>query len=170
MCSDHTRCTLLALFFMWSVVFVNQPFFNPYTQQFGYYPQQNQPMQTNPFQPQPQRQPEITVTSVPTMDHVEQVQMLPGEKKIILVQNAPVMAIRIADQMGLVQTEYRKTEPFDPHAQQQQQQAQEYAPLAVVQSMQEQIQILSEELNNIKGVSSRGKSVKQSVSATADAD
>jgi hypothetical protein len=142
----------------------NQPF-NPYIGQ------QFQPIQTmQPMQPMPQMQPskpDITVAQVATIDQVEQVQMLPGERKVILVQNAPVIAIRIADQMGLVQTEYRKTETFDPHAQQAQPQAQEYAPMAVVQQMQAQMHALAQELESMKGASSRGKSVKQSVSAAA---
>lgn len=139
--------------------------YNPYmAQQFQQAFQQ--PMQTaQPMQP---AKPDITVAQVATINQVEQVQMLPGERKIILVQNAPVMAIRIADQMGLVQTEYRKTETFDPHAQQTAQ-AQEYAPLAVVQQMQAQMQALANELESMKGASSRGKSVKQSISAAASA-
>lgn len=141
--------------------------YNPYmAQQFQQAFQQ--PMQAaQQMQQQQPARPEITVAQVATMEQVEQVQMLPGERKIILVQNVPVIAIRVADQMGLVQTEYRKTETFDPHAQQTAQ-AQEYAPLSVVQQMQAQMQTLAEELENMKGASSRGKSVKQSVSAGAN--
>lgn len=145
----------------------NQPF-NPYMQQ------QFQPFQQG-FQPQIQqvqqpKQPEITVAQVATIEQVEQVQMMPGERKVILVQNAPVIAIRIADQMGLVQTEYRKTETFDPRATQNRNIGSEYAPLSVVQQMQAQIQSITDELASIKGVSSRGKSTKQSVSTATDAD
>ena len=83
--------------------FYSQP--TTYTQNQFTQPQQ-------PAQPQPSNG--ITVVQVPTIDHVDQVQMMPGDKKIVLVQNAPVIAIKIADQMGLAQTEYRHTEPFDP--------------------------------------------------------
>ena len=140
--------------------------YNPYmAQQFQQYQQAfQQPMQQ---QQQPAR-PEITVAQVATLEQVEQVQMMPGERKIILVQNAPVIAIKIADQMGLVQTEYRRTETFDPHTQQQT--AQEYAPLAVVAELQNQIQTLANELEIMKGASNRGKSVKQSVSTAANSE
>lgn len=143
--------------------------YNPYmAQQFQQAFQQ--PMQAvQPMQPQQPARPEITVAQVATLEQVEQVQMLPGERKIILVQNVPVIAIRVADQMGLVQTEYRKTETFDPHAQQNQLQAQEYAPMAVVQQMQAQMQAFANELESMKGASIRGKSVKQSVPAAASA-
>lgn len=130
-------------------VMPTQPMYNPYAQQ---------PMQ--------QSKPDITVAQVSTIDQVEQVQMLPGERKIILVQNVPVMAIRIADQMGLVQTEYRKTETFDPHTQQPAAPAAEYAPLSAVQQLQHQVETLTNELNAMKGGMTRGKSVKQPVQPT----
>lgn len=142
---------------------------SPYFQQFQQgFQQPMQPMQQMPqMQPMQPAKPDITVAQVATIEQVEQVQMMPGERKVILVQNAPVIAIRIADQMGLVQTEYRRTETFDPHAQQQAP-TQEYAPLAVVQQMQAQMQALESELENMKGANSRGKSIKQPVSAVAD--
>lgn len=104
----------------------------------------------------------ITVGQVATIEQVEQVQLMPGEKKIILVQNAPVMAIRIADQMGLVQTEYRKLEAFDPR--QSQPAKTEYAPLSEVEQLKTQMKQLYNELNAIKGGSNNGKPSKQSVS------
>lgn len=100
--------------------------FNPYNQQYLMQQQQMQQMQ----QMQPEAKvPGITVVHVPTIDHVEQVGMLPGDRKIVLIQNNPdVMAIRVADNAGFVNTEYRKSQVFDPKAAQQQQQVQ-YAPL-----------------------------------------
>lgn len=141
----------------------NQPF-NPYGFQPGYQTGFQQPM--SPMQAQ--RPPEITVAQVATVDQVEQVQMMPGDRKIILVQNAPIIAIRIADQMGLVQTEYRRTEVFDPRTQQQKP-AQEYAPMALVLQMQEQLQAITGELSSMKGVNGRGRPVKQLASTAPDA-
>lgn len=111
--------------------------FNPYNQQ---YLMQQQQMQ----QPQLESKvPGITVVQVPTIDHVEQIQMLPGERKIVLVQNNPdFLAIRVADNAGFVNTEYRMSQVFDPKAAQQQQQVQ-YAPIdSVVQ--------LKKELDDLK--------------------
>lgn len=97
--------------------------FNPYNQQYLMQQQQMQQMQPEA------KVPGITVVHVPTIDHVEQVGMLPGDRKIVLIQNNPdVMAIRVADNAGFVNTEYRKSQVFDPKAAQQQQQVQ-YAPL-----------------------------------------
>lgn len=114
--------------------------FNPYNQQYLMQQQQMQQMQ----QVQPESKvPGITVVQVPTIDHVEQIQMLPGERKIVLVQNNPdFLAIRVADNAGFVNTEYRMSKVFDPKAAQQQQQVQ-YAPLdSVVQ--------LKKELDDLK--------------------
>lgn len=103
--------------------------FNPYNQQYLMQQQQMQQMQ----QVQPESKvPGITVVQVPTIDHVEQIQMLPGERKIVLVQNNPdFLAIRVADNAGFVNTEYRKSQVFDPKATQPQQQIQ-YAPIESV--------------------------------------
>ena len=103
--------------------------FNPYNQQYLMQQQQMQQIQQMQ-QPQPESKvPGITVVQVPTIDHVEQIQMLPGERKIVLVQNNPdFMAIRVADNAGFVNTEYRMSQVFDPKSAQQQQQVQ-YAPL-----------------------------------------
>lgn len=140
-------------------------------QPFGYSSQNGLYNQPNNFTPNQYNQPQmgaqaqasasITVGQVATIEQVEQVQLMPGEKKIILVQNAPIMAIRIADQMGLVQTEYRKLETFDPR---QAQPAQtEYAPLSEVEQLKAQIKQLYTELNNIKGGNANGKPSKQPV-------
>lgn len=113
--------------------------------------------------PQPQPNNAITVAQVPTIEHVDQVQMMPGDRKIILVQNAPVIAIKVADQMGLVQTEYRHTEPFDPHQMQTPSAQPQYAPLSEFEQLKSEIINLRSELNAIKGGSTNGKSSKQSV-------
>lgn len=139
-------------------------------QPFGYSSQNGLYNQPNNFTPNQYNQPQmgaqtqtnsITVGQVATIEQVEQVQLMPGEKKIILVQNAPIMAIRIADQMGLVQTEYRKLEAFDPR--QAQPATTEYAPLSEVEQLKAQMQQLYSELNAIKGGSNNGKPSKQPV-------
>lgn len=145
-------------------------------QPFGYSPQNGLYNQPNNFTPNQYGQAQtgaqaqtngITVGQVATIEQVEQVQLMPGEKKIILVQNAPIMAIRIADQMGLVQTEYRKLEAFDPRQAQPVQT--EYAPLSEVEQLKSQIKQLYNELNSIKGGSNNGKPSKQPVSGNVSA-
>nr|DAL43859.1 MAG TPA_asm: hypothetical protein [Caudoviricetes sp.] len=117
--------------------------FNPYNQQYLMQQQQMQQIQQMQQSQPESKVPGITVVQVPTIDHVEQIQMLPGERKIVLVQNNPdFLAIRVADNAGFVNTEYRMSQVFDPKAAQQQQQVQ-YAPLdSVVQ--------LKKELDDLK--------------------
>lgn len=113
----------------------------------GYNPYQMNPYQPYPPQPQQMQNAQalqqgmkmsgITVVQVPTVDHVEQVQMLPGERKIVLVQNNPdFMAIRVADNAGFVSTEYRMTQVFDPKSTQQQVQ---YAPMETVMQLKNEL-------------------------------
>lgn len=52
---------------------------------------------------------------VQTIEQIEQVQVQPGQRRIVMVQNEPVIAARSADNMGLVTTEYYKLEKFDPN-------------------------------------------------------
>lgn len=96
---------------------------NPYTFQF------NQPQQFGqqaPFQPmgmnlpQPQQQAASgapVVLQVATIKQVEQAQVQPGGKALVLVANEPVIAMRTADNMGLTTTDYYRIEKFDPDAQ-----------------------------------------------------
>lgn len=113
----------------------------------GYNPYQMNPYQPYPPQPQQMQNAQalqqgmkvsgITVVQVPTIDHVEQVQMFPGERKIVLVQNNPdFMAIRVADNAGFVNTEYRITQVFDPKSTQQQVQ---YAPMETVVQLKNEL-------------------------------
>jgi len=53
---------------------------------------------------------------VPTVNQVENVGVQPGQKAWIMVQNEPIFALRTADQMGLVQTDYYKFEKWVPTA------------------------------------------------------
>ena len=113
----------------------------------GYNPYQMNPYQPYPPQPQQMQNAQalqqgmkmsgITVVQVPTVDHVAQVQMLPGERKIVLVQNNPdFMAIRVADNAGFVSTEYRMTQVFNPKSTQQQVQ---YAPMETVVQLKNEL-------------------------------
>lgn len=93
-------------------------FYNPYN---GYSMQSNG-FQFNPMnryqqgaQMPPQAQqngPEWIMA--PSIKQVEQVSVQPGQKAWIMVQNAPVFALRTADNMGLVTTDYYKFEKFNP--------------------------------------------------------
>lgn len=49
-----------------------------------------------------------------TVKQVEQVSVQPGQKAWIMVQNEPVFALRTADNMGLITTDYYRFERFDP--------------------------------------------------------
>ena len=93
-------------------------FYNPYN---GYSMQPNG-FQFNPMnryqqgaQMPPQAQqngPEWIMA--PSIKQVEQVSVQPGQKSWIMVQNAPVFALRTADNMGLVTTDYYRFEKFNP--------------------------------------------------------
>lgn len=93
-------------------------FYNPYN---GYSMQPNgfqfNPMnryqQSTQMPPQAQQNgPEWIMA--PSIKQVEQVSVQPGQKAWIMVQNAPVFALRTADNMGLVTTDYYRFEKFSP--------------------------------------------------------
>lgn len=103
---------------------------NPYTFQFNQSQQFGQqpgfPGQQAPFQPMgmnlplPQQQTASgapVVLQVATIKQVEQAQVQPGGKALVLVANEPVIAMRTADNMGLTTTDYYHIEKFDPDAQ-----------------------------------------------------
>lgn len=82
------------------------PWQYPQPSQFGQQGMaQNQPQQTGPDWIQ-----------VPTAQQVEQVSVQPGGKAWVMVQNDPVFALRVADNMGLVTTDYYRFEKIDPSA------------------------------------------------------
>ena len=89
--------------------------FNGYSMQPGGF--QFQPM--NRYQSTPQMPSQATQSGpewimAPSVKQVEQVSVQPGQKAWIMVQNAPVFALRTADNMGLVTTDYYKFEKFTP--------------------------------------------------------
>lgn len=51
---------------------------------------------------------------VQSVKQVEQVSVQPGQKAWIMVQNAPIFALRTADNMGLITTDYYKFEKINP--------------------------------------------------------
>lgn len=88
--------------------------YNPYSYtQFG---QQNMTFPQNYLQNQQINTQGMEVVPVPTIQQVEQVGLQPGQRKMVLVQNEPVVASRSADNMGLVTTEYYRLEKFVPGA------------------------------------------------------
>ena len=84
------------------------------------YPQTMSPLYQQPrFMPQqppqpPQSGPDWIMAQ--TMAQVEQVAVQPGQKAWVMVQNEPIFALRVADQMGLITTNYYRFEPYDPAA------------------------------------------------------
>lgn len=61
---------------------------------------------------QQQAGPELV--TVQTIEQVGQIGVQPGQRKVVMVQNEPVIATRYADQMGLASTEYYRLTKFDP--------------------------------------------------------
>lgn len=95
--------------------------FNPYTQQFtgnqwGYQPQTVQQPQYTQQQVQSQ-QSNMDWIMVSDVKSVDSVSVQPGQKAWVMAQNEPVFALRTANQLGLVTTEYYKFERYDPNAQ-----------------------------------------------------
>lgn len=106
----------------------------------------------------PLQETKITAALVPTVDQVERVQMLPGERKIILVQNDPnFLAIRVADNAGFVSTEYRTSQVIDPKTAAQQVQ---YAPVQAVLELKSEV----DELKKMIGGTANAKSADEPVS------
>lgn len=57
-----------------------------------------------------------SISQVNTIKQVEQIQVHPGGKMLVLVANEPVIAMRMADNMGLTTTDYYKIAKFDPES------------------------------------------------------
>ena len=77
---------------------------------------------------------------VPTINDVEHVQMTPGERKVVLIQNSPnIHAIRAADAAGFVATEYRESKVIDPKSLAPEQPQQQYASIQEVNDLKTEI-------------------------------
>lgn len=94
-------------------------FYNPYN---GYSMQPNG-FQFNPMNNRYQQAPQMPSQAsqsgpdwimAPSVKQVEQVSVQPGQKAWIMVQNAPVFALRTADNMGLVTTDYYRLKSSTP--------------------------------------------------------
>ena len=104
--------------FMPQSIYPNQQ--NLFTPQNMNQPMQQHQQQTAQMQQAPQNNPMPSVYQVSTVKQVEQVQITPGSKGLVMVQNESVIAMRVADNMGVTQTEYYKIEKFDPSQKQNQ--------------------------------------------------
>lgn len=110
---------------------------------YGYIPQQYQQFQQPVQQPvQQSSQAGINVIQVATMQQVEQAQIAPGSKTLVLVQSDPVIAMRTADNMGITTTDYYQISKFDPRAAQAQP-TQAYVTRAEFNAFVEQINKIS---------------------------
>lgn len=56
----------------------------------------------------------LDIVTVQTVQQVDQVQVNPAQRRLVMVQNEPVVAMRSADNMGIVTTEYYQLVKFDP--------------------------------------------------------
>ena len=123
------------------------PYANPYqmgAQQYGQMGYNPYPQMQNP---QVGAAASIVVAQVPTVEHVEQVQMAPGERKIVLVQNNPdFIAIRVADNAGFVKTEYRMSQIVDPKTLQGKPQ---YAPVQAVIELKNEVEEIKKALGGV---------------------
>lgn len=70
--------------------------------------------QTIPYRQNLAKTQNVDWITVQTIEQVENVNVQPGTKSWIMVQNVPVFALRVADQMGLVSTEFYKFEKYIP--------------------------------------------------------
>lgn len=89
--------------------------FEPYNP-YGYGMGMNSPYMPpqQPVRPATQGGPDWI--QVPSIKQVEQVNVQPGGKAWVMVQNEPVFALRTADNMGLVTTDYYRFEKYNPEA------------------------------------------------------
>lgn len=87
------------------------PFQYPAPSSFG-----AQNMMQSQAQQKPAQQAGPDWIQVATAQQVEQVSVQPGGKAWVMVQNAPVFALRVADNMGLVTTDYYRFEKIDQNA------------------------------------------------------
>lgn len=74
-----------------------------------------QPIRPQNWNPQPQQSGPDWI-QVQSIKQVDQVSVQPGGKAWIMVQNEPIFALRVADQMGLATTTYYKFERYDPES------------------------------------------------------
>ena len=110
--------------------------------------QRQQPMQMMQPQPQQMQQCGPDWIRVPNMQQVEQVNVQPGQTAWIMVQSAPVFAVREADKVGLTTTDYYRFEKIDPSVTQEPQ-ATVVSPSEIEQLMA-RVQALEDEIAEAK--------------------
>lgn len=91
------------------------PMYGPYSPSQPFPVGQGNLYQTNQQMPSQSQQSGPDWIMAPSVKQVEQVGVQPGQKAWIMVQNEPVFALRTADQMGLVTTDYYRFEKIDPN-------------------------------------------------------
>lgn len=89
--------------------------YDPYSGQYVRV-QQRQQQSVPAQQPASQNSLGMDLSYVATVQQIEQVQMSPNQRRVIMVQNEPVIAMKAADNMGLVTTDYYQLVKFDPYA------------------------------------------------------
>lgn len=114
--------------------------------------------QAQQFQPQYPQSQSFDWIRVNTLDDIKSVTVNPGEKAWIMLKNEPVFAVKIADAMGMANTEYFKFESYDPSSQQ--------SKKSVTYATIEDINELRSEIEALKGANNRVKSVKQPVQSS----
>lgn len=87
------------------------------------------PQQYQPYQPYQIRQQAPDWVYVPTVADVQNVGVQPGNRAWIMVQNECVFAIRSADGMGIMTTDFYRFEKYDPRVKPQTEQYVTYADL-----------------------------------------
>lgn len=112
----------------------------------GYYPGQGFSPSMGGYMPmmdrRPQQQSGPDWIMAPTIKDVEHVSVPPGGKAWVMVQNEPVFAMRTANQMGLITTEYYRFEAFNPEAASAQPPAQEYVTRKEFEALCQNVQDL----------------------------
>lgn len=147
------------------------PMFNPYAPQMGGFQQPGQQYTGYPAPTPTFTQPQQTAQQasqqsfewirVNTIDDIKNVSVAPNGQAWIMLQNDPIFAVKSADAMGLATTRMFKFEPYTQDAQKAPEQ--QYVTMEMYQKMQEEIKIMSNELDEldaIKGGTSNGKSAK----------
>ena len=112
--------------------------------------QRQQPMQMMQPQPQQVQQTGPDWVRVPSVQHVEQVSVQPGQTVWIMVQSAPVFAVREADKVGLTSTEFYRFEKFDPAAMQPVAQAETGISPEAVEALSKRLEALETEFYEAK--------------------
>lgn len=128
---------------------ITYPYVNPYDNSFS-----QRVRQMAATSPMPASMQGWGLAIVPTINDVERVQMTPGERKVVLIQNSPnIHAIRAADAAGFVATEYRESKVIDPKSLAPEQPQQQYASIQEVNDLKTEIAKLKSMLEGVNAKS-----------------